>query len=226
MPAQRLSVQHKADTPTTPIYAVVGMYSGTGDDGFVQHVALLAEETKLSRGQSATVWQMRPPLEAGKCDVHVSGTIPLTLEDVEAFHDWRCEVDKEPPPENPFRRYIVRPHSEWYRSPETNRRLYRRFSCVGYVIECYRSIGVDLVVTSEPDLPEVDFDTLEKAYPDLSRIGARTKKTLGVAGDGPWPIVMPGYVFHALAQATDDNPRPPAYMPKSTEDARFPRPAQ
>ncbi|MCX7424172.1 MAG: hypothetical protein NTW96_00820 [Planctomycetia bacterium] len=222
MPAERLPFQHKPDTPAAPVYAVVGTYPSTGHDGFVLHIALLAEETKLSYGQSAAVWHMRPPLESGEHPVHVVGTTPLTLDDVESLHDWRNEVDKEPPPDNPFRRYIVRPHSRSYHAPETNRKLYQRFSCVGYVIECYRSIDVDLVVTSEPDLPEVDSDTLEKVYPDLNRIGARMREVLGIPGNGPWPILMPGYVFHALAQATEETPRPPAYTPESTEYARFP----
>jgi hypothetical protein len=157
------------------------------------------------------------------------GIAPLDIGDLEAVRDWLAEVDKEPPPDNPFRRFIVNPHWKWHEAPETRRRLYRRFSCAGFVLECYRSIDVYLVDTEEGGLPDVHFDIVVKAYPEagdrekLARLtGGVTPEDLGIPGDGPWPVLLPGYIFHALQRITEENPRPPAYTPSSVADACFP----
>ena len=131
-------------------------------------------------------------------------------------------------PENPYRRYIVKPHADWYRAPETGHRLYRRFSCAGFVLECYRHINVDLVCTDDSDLPDVDLATLVNAYPELereevlARLGS-TRNDLGIPGGGPWRIVLAGYVFHALDKVAVGSPRPSAYKVVDLAAAWFPR---
>ena len=232
MPAEKLPSGRPTRAKTATAYCIVGMYSDPTDARFVRHVAILAKNSELKWGQPATVWHMGPPLEGDATlkFVHLVGSVPLDLDDREGIEDWLEEVDKEPPPDNPFRRYIVRPHWDWHTAPETGRPLYRRFSCTGFVLECYRSMGADLVNTEERDLPDVDFDMLLKAYPDLRRERALeramrglTRDDLGIAGDGPWGLVLAGYVFHALNEITDEDPRPRAYTPKSVADACFPR---
>jgi len=233
LPAQKLSA-----TQTAPAYSIVGMYSEPPGAQFVRHVAILAEDTQLEFSRPAAVFHMGPPLVAGErsrktprakreCPVHLLGSVPLDLEDNEGIEDWLAEVDKERMPENPFKRYIVKPHADWYRAPETGRRLYRRFSCAGFVLECYRYINVDLVCTDDSDVPDVDLATLVNAYPEmereevLARLGL-TRNDLGIPGGGPWRIVLAGYVFHALDRVTEEDPRPAAYSPDSVADAHFP----
>ena len=237
MPARKLPLRH---THPAPAYSVVGTYTRPEEREFVGHVAILTEETRLRSGQSVRVWHMGPPLVVGQrtaeaprasrqCGVHLVGGVRLDLLDVEGIEDWLSEVDKEPGPENPFRRYIVRPHWDWYEAPETGRRLYRRFSCVGFVLECFRCIDVDLLVTDESELPGATFATLAQAYPMLQREAAIVRRfgvnrlDLGLGGEGPWPVVLPGYVFHALQRFTAESPRPTAYGPQSVDEARFPR---
>ena len=235
MPAHKLSA-----TQTAPAYSIVGVYSERPEAEFVRHVAILAEDTQLEFGRPAAVFHMGPPLVAGErsrktpgakpeCPAHLAGSVPLDLDDNEGIKDWLAEVDKQRMPENPFKRYVVKPHADWYRAPETGRRLYRRFSCAGFVLECYRYIGVVLVNTAEQDLPDVSFAMLVRAYPVLDREEALQKLTgltrddLGVPGEGPWRIVLAGYVFHALDRVTEEEPRPAAYSPDSVADAHFPR---
>lgn len=238
MPAHELSNDPRAAAEKTPAYCVVGTYSDTTGGGFVRHVAILADETDLRYDQPASVWHMGPPLVAGEeskktpraqpqCVVHLAGCIPLDLDEIEGIRDWLADVEKESAPKNPFKRYVVTPHCAWYFAPETGRPLYRRFSCTGFVLECYRSIGVDLVDTQEAHLPEIDFSMLVQAYPEvereraLARLGL-TRDDLGIPGNGPWRIILAGYVFHALARVTGENPRPAAYQPGSVANTYFP----
>ncbi len=241
LPAHKLPTGQTAQSETASVYTIVGMYSAPADAGFVRHVAILADESQLLWGQPATVRHMGPPLVAGErtgktghakleCPVHLVGSVPLDLDDREGIEDWLEEVDKESPPDNPFRRYIVRPHRAWHTAPETGRPLYRRFSCAGFVLECYRSIGMDLVNTEERDLPDVDRDMLVMAYPEVEKeralerlTGGLTRDDLGIAGNGPWQLVLAGYVFHALNEIADEDLRSGTYTPQSVADAYFPR---
>lgn len=227
MPAHKLPTGETAQTEAASAYSIVGMYSEPTDGEFVRHVAILADDSELEFGQPAAVWHMGPPLEGGARlkSVHLVGSMPLDLDDVEGIHDWLEDVLKDPPP-NPFKRYVVRPHCDWHIAPESGRALYRRFSCAGFVLECYRSIGIDLVNTDERDLPDVDFDMLVKAYPEIEkeRVLARrglSRDDLGIGGNGPWRLVLAGYVFHALDKITEEDPRSDPYTPETATEAYF-----
>ncbi len=241
MPAEKLPSGPPTRSVTAPAYSIVGMYSEPTEKRFVRHVAILAEESSLESGKRAAVWHMGPPLVSGERtkkrihgaqieSVHLSGRVPLDLDQMEGIKDWLEEVDKESAPEDPFKRYLVRPHCVWHIAPETDRPLYRRFSCVGFVLECYKSVDIDLVNTEESDLPEVDFETLVKAYPGLGRdelllqraMRGVTRDDLGIAGEGPWRIVLAGYVFHALERVPSKGPIPETFTPRSVIEAHFP----
>jgi len=77
-------------------------------------------------------------------------------------------------------------------------RRYRRFSCAGFVLDAHRQVEINLLLVDEEALqalPEVDEQMLVLAYPDANR---RRLHRLGVPGNGPWRIILAGYVFHAL----------------------------
>ena len=218
-----------------PIYAVVGMYSPphvTG--GFVQHVAILRERRQLNFGATnVEVWHMVPPLIVGPftvaaaggdllCPVvHVAGVVDLDPDDCEGIQTWLSIVEKENRPYgrvSNFRQYIVKPHMDWERAKETNRPIYRKFSCAGFVVECYASVGLNLISLPEDTYLEVDLQTLIRAYPEAARESMRER--YGIAGNGPWRILMPGYVFHAM----DREPgvvRVVAYDPTNVTEAHF-----
>src|SRR6185437_15528756 len=79
----------------------------------------------------------------------------------------------------------------------------QRFSCGGFVIEAYRFAGIDLLTTDAGSLPPVGVELLRLAYPDQHRTldNPRLRTSLGLEGDGPWPIVLSGYLLHSLARA-------------------------
>jgi hypothetical protein len=215
------------------------MYALHVDGGFVQHIALLTGEEDLFFEQDVTVWQMNPPLvvglqsrqEAGKdsdkCKSHLIGFVPLDADDVASIRTWLAEVDKERRPQGLRRdveQYIIHPPCEWVVDCITKVRRYRRFSCVGLILECYRDgAEIDLLAWDSPDLPEVTLDTIVSAYGNNLRNKASIRKALGIPGDGPWRVNLAGYVLHALDRSTEEI-RALRHKPRSVDEARYPLP--
>ena len=88
---------------------------------------------------------------------------------------------------------------------------YCRFSCAGFVVEAYRKI--DIVLLDETMLPEQSFASLCSYYPSLREYGPKMRASLGLDGNGPWRVVLPGYVLNAFNR-TDDEIRQKPFQPK------------
>jgi hypothetical protein len=224
-------------------YSVVGEYADAGPKDFVRHVAILKEGQQVSAGQEIEVYHMGPPIVAGEesaaapfarrsCRADIAADIGMDAEEREAIADWLAEVEKEDRRDvKPFQQFVVIPHVQWVRSPETARRIRRRFSCAGFVIECYRAAAIVLIDT-EAELPEVDEQLLMVAYPDLAQLenaparvkeglGFKDREDLGLSSNGPWRVVLAGYVFHSLNRATRPDPRPLPYIPQDSSEGFF-----
>ncbi len=222
MPAQRLAAQ--------PIpferFDVVGQNSDSVRD-FVRHLGLSLETRNgVSYGETVAVRHMRPPFEnPGEMRAHSIGSATLTVDEANQIKLYLDEVEAEYDAASrrpgPLGQYVIAPHAEPWRA-EDGTILWWRYSCVGLVIESYRDANIDLVSGSEADLPLVDLTTLDQAYPDLAltRRGPRLREGLGIPGDGPWPVVLAGYVLHALNRTKEEIRRGP-YTP-SRNDATFP----
>jgi len=211
--------------------AIVGSYS-TAIPHFVQHVALLADAVEIWPGEAVPVWHMGPPLHAGTvarapcCPADLVATVPLNAAQRNALLHWKAQVDKERRPSRLFQSYVVHPPRDWVRS-EQGIKLYRRFSCVGFVLEGYAAVGIE-ILDPQATWPEVHENEVRAAYPQLAqlelrlpevqaRVGFAGWEALGLLGSGPWRIALPGYVFHALHRATN--------VPRSVADAYFPEQA-
>ena len=219
-------------------FAVVGIYSLTNRP-FVVHAALLARDHELKGECHLPLFHMGPPLATGDGHVcHLLGQVGLTNEEIEAIDDWVASISTQYCETIilPFQQYVVCPHMVWVNSEE-GRPLRQRFSCVGYVIEAYRSAGIELIETER--LPEVDKELLKVAYPDfaqMERIAQKPKGTailantkgfqgfddLGAPGDGPWRVALAGYLFHATDRYRDNPVRPPTFVATRIEEASFP----
>lgn len=218
-------------------FAAVGLYDTPPP--FVRHVALLSETTTLQHGmQNVLVWHMGPPLITGartsagrvrerlrRMTVHIAGYVELTPDEVEGIVTWLADVDQEDrpldlSPETRQAQYIVAPHVRWH-TAENGMPLYRRFSCVGYVIECYRSVQINLIDDSLPgNLPEVSLDIIIEAYgQDATDEERRT--TIGIPGPGPWRIILAGYVFHSLNRPSEAIRQTP-HLPSGVAERNFP----
>jgi len=200
---------------SVPRYSIVGMYRDEPSSRFVKHVALIRDEGPAVRGTEVPVWEMQPPLVAGpvstcrarqdaKCPAHVVGWLSLTSDEREGITDWLSEVDKQDRPytqSGRWEQYTVslRPEDQWH-ADEKGVPLYRRFNCVSFVLAAYQDgAGISLIDTSKPEgLPEVDIETVVRAYGEPLRTHDRVRTEIGLPGHGPWRILLAGYVCHAL----------------------------
>jgi hypothetical protein len=100
--------------------------------------------------------------------------------------------------------YCILPHAEPYREDD-GRYVRTRFSCAGFVLEAYKLARIALL---EPDgLPMVGMDVLRLAYPIQMRLlgsGRINADSLGLTGDGPWPVLLCGYLFHSLNRSANE----------------------
>lgn len=229
---------------STPVkatrYAIIGEYAKDQPTGFVRHAALLKESMEITTQIEVGVWHIGPPIVAGlqgskeaRCRVDVLGDISLSIAECEAVADFLASVEKENRSAvRRFQQYTIIPHMKWTVSEE-GRRVRRRFSCTGFVIEAYREAGVELIDTDH--LPLAEESILKAIYSELEqieaaeeafqrRIGFLGRGDLGIHGPGPWAIALPGYIFHSTARLADGEKRPERYQPTTVKEAYFPLP--
>lgn len=211
------AAQLGAKTKACSQYAIIGQYAA--DDGrFVKHVSLLRQSVEVKGGSDVNVWHTGPPIVSGPlaqsrfgdatCVAHVAGDFMLGPSECDAIANFLADVDKyhRTFTIKPLQQYVIVPHHQWVRAKETNRRIRRRFSCAGFVIEAYAAAAIDLIDLEQ--LPLARLEQVEFAFPDFrrlsesnervqNRIGFRGLEDLGLTGEGPWPIALPGYLFHA-----------------------------
>jgi hypothetical protein len=72
------------------------------------------------------------------------------------------------------------------------------FNCAGFVFEAYKKARIELL--NLESLPMVDMAVIASAYPQARLIehGAISADDLGLGGSGPWPVLLCGYLIHAL----------------------------
>lgn len=223
MPAQRLN-----DEPVSVRkYDVAGKDADSGSlANFVGHVGLFGDDRgQLRRDDRQPLVHMGPPLgvNEGEHAVHCVGSAGLTTDDIlqiQVFVDERAgEYEATKIRQDIRAQYCVRPHVEAHREPNGTV-TYWKYSCAGFVIEAYRYVGLDLLITDEERLPPVDLRLLVAAYPDIAA-SARLRARFNLQGDGPWKVVLAGYVLNALDRSVEAIQRAP-YQPVSG-DAFFPR---
>lgn len=187
-------------------FDVVGEHSETLR-GFVKHLALLnSDDCEVKGGDAVDVVHMKPPLETDdRLCVHVAGRIPLTNDEIRGINAWLEKVKDEyqTPHIRPHQQYIIDP--PWEDKPDSNRKIrrYRRYSCAGFVLDAHAQVDVQLLVIDTNELPEVSSETVKTAYPEASSHPVLLAKW-GLKGDGPWRIVLAGYVLHALDRSSDE----------------------
>jgi len=199
------------------------------EKGFIGHAGLV-ESAGSHDAASVPVLDMGPPLHghgiAGLIRGGVVGSAALTDDEVQKINTF---VDRHANEHAMFSQisttqliqmapqmYCVLPHA----SPlyENDGRYARtRFSCAGFVLEAYKRARIKLLELNA--LPMVDMAIIAKAYPQQSRLierGMITAEDLGLGGDGPWPVLLCGYLFRALNREADFI-RQEAYAPNTMD---------
>lgn len=186
-------------------YDVVGTYADRRPS-FVKHVGLHdADDRSVKVGDDISAVHMRPPLKLGDTiKAHVAGHVPLTNDEIKEISTWIKEVADEYDASgvNARDQYItIRPWEDVV-DANTGVRRYRRYSCAGFVLDGHRQVDIELLEIDTNTLPEVDQHTITSIYPGaLTHPGLLRQLDLG--GDGPWRIVLAGYVLHALDRTTE-----------------------
>lgn len=212
MPAVRLG----GTTVTVRKYDVIGQDS-IGTSEFVGHVGL-ADEEKNPFGESdeLSLVHMMPPLERGipHSPINCVGTVGLTVDEmrqIDVFVDeLKSEYEAARIRNDRRRQYVIAPHVHDVLADD-GIVIFRRFNCGGFVIESYREAGIELLLTDLNSLPAVSLETLVRQYPDLAALlhNPMVREKYGIPGDGPWSVVLAGYVMNALNRTTEEIRRQP-----------------
>ena len=185
-------------------YDVVGTHADR-QIRFVTHVGLHnADNRSVEVDDDISAVHMRPPLKQGEAiKAHVAGHVPLTNDEIKEVSAWIEEIADEyhESGADARRQFVVDPLWKDEVDPNTGVRRYRRYSCAGFVLDAHRQVGLELLKIDADALPEVDRRIIESAYPE-AREHPRLLTQCGLKGNGPWQIVLPGYVLHALGRST------------------------
>lgn len=218
MPARRLDNQRAE----LRLFDVVGC-DAESEPNFIRHVALSEVHCDDAVVDvELPVIHMGPPLArtARGVAVQTIGSAWLTVDEQEQIRVYADELFMELKAEKVRRiqQYVILPHFV-----ERSEQIpCRRYSCAGFAIEAYRSAGIHLIVSDAEQLPPIDLPVLERAYPDQSgRLRDEAlRKHFGLIGDGPWRVVLAGYVMNSLDRSADEIRKVP-YQP-SIGDGYFP----
>ncbi len=188
-------------------FDVIGTDAPTGPMGFVGHLSMSNMNYQdIMYGSVISVTHMAPPFRTlGEMRAHTMGSASLSQEEVLKIEIFLFNVAKEYKSclqkKSATDQYIAHPHKTEVKDKIDGLLLFRRFSCAGLVVEAYRYARVDLVKTEDSDLPPVMLDTLRVVYPDIDK---QDKKRMGLSDPGPWPILLPGYILHALERTREE----------------------
>jgi len=202
-------------------FDVIGQESSSEPE-FVGHLALAAEERgDCVAPMNQRVVHMRPPLRLeGRCQTDWVGSAGLS-EDEETqirvfYEELRLEY-KAAKVRDPRKQYVICPHVE--NQYDNGTVLYRRFSCVGFVLEAYREAGINMLFSELESLPPVKLDALKSQYPDFTDIleSPSEREKFGIPGEGPWPVILAGYILNALDRPEGEI-RSTTYLPRAGDE--------
>jgi hypothetical protein len=201
-------------TLSLSIFDVVGQDGG--ESGFIGHSGL-AESAGSQNAARIFVLDMGPPLHgpggSGQVRANVVGSAALTDDEVQKIKTFvnrhanehlvflqfgATRLIKAAP-----QMYCVRPHASPFYEDD-GRYARTRFSCAGFVFEAYKKARIQLL--DSDNLPMVNIAVIKLAYPEQVRLmeaGRISPGALGLEGSGPWPVLLCGYLFHALNRDAD-----------------------
>ena len=185
------------------LFDVIG--ADSDQDGFICHVGLARPQGEYERS-SVSVMDMAPPMRAtGQMKSDVLGTADLTEDEVRRIKDFVDRHEGEHAaiqmlgPKSFPKVYCLVPHACPF-FEEDGRYARMRFSCAGFVFEAYKRARI--VLFEEQQMPPITIGKIKEAYHREARLleVQATRESLGLAGDGPWPLMLCGYIFHSLGR--------------------------
>jgi hypothetical protein len=207
---------------TLPQFAIVGQYKqGTN---LVKHVGVLQCTMNLKPGDRARVYHVEPGASFAADDFEFSTelltSIPggLKPRQITIGERWikriRTQIDRLAAGTWPAKNWTAHPPHPGSAQVALKR---SRYSCIGFVMHLFQTMrGVPLLQHDHPGMPRMSRAELEEIYGTYDEAEL---KGVGLPPDEePWPVIVPGYVFHACDL---DAPAFP-YIPNSTEERKYP----
>lgn len=218
MPAGR--VNSSSNTINIAQFDVIGK---DGRNQFIEHVGL-ATNSGTQQANDVPVIDMGPPLGNGQpMRAHVVGTAGITVDEQQKIrtfinrHESEHQAVQKVNRTNIAQAYCVLPHATPLKEADGR---YTRvcFSCAGFVFEAYKYAGIRLLDVNQ--LPAVDLAMIQQAYPAFAQLlnHQELRASLGLQGSGPWPVMLCGYLFHALNR-TPQQIRQASYVAQSGDEA-------
>ncbi|NUQ72895.1 MAG: hypothetical protein HUU21_04995 [Polyangiaceae bacterium] len=202
MTALRLG-ENRTDSPQ---HAVVGECT---KQNAVSHVGILVRRQPIKDGESVAVYHMANPRDRlqlpGAMNAHAAAWLVDLIEHehgrienwLEEFETSAIEIE-----------YSAFPANDVIVDKATGRPIGRKFSCAGFVQACYQeALGVRLIVPKD-ELPEVERGVLQLVWP--APLVTRGRQ-YGLVGPGPWKVLLPSYLFHALSKKRAELPHKPLH---------------
>jgi len=214
-------------------FHVVGEY---GAPGIVSHVGLMHPGVTVELPNTTGAVHCEPPLRVGvepggeaasvsQMRTDIVAWMDLTTEERHAMETWlslvKTSLSAMPPASDgrrTYREYVVYPHTDVFRDKRDESIRFRRYSCVGFVFECYWD-GAAIRLVDAENVPSLQLDAISEMFVFTRQELVRSAPHFGLTGAGPWRVLLPGYVVHSLART---NPRNEAFLP-NYEDAWYPR---
>lgn len=189
------------DGAEAPPFSVVGTLRGAA----VSHVGILVDAATIKPGQSVDVFHMASPTTLlqlpGSMDAHAVAWIDdLTVDERIQIQDWLDQMRTT----SLKIEYYAYPAADVTVDQVTGCAIGRRFSCSGFVNACFEEALKLKIVAGEDDLPEVAMSMILEVWPFGER---RVRRYL--QGQGPWRVLLPSYLFHALTKQRSDMPHLP-----------------
>lgn len=193
-------------------------FDSEGQAAFVSHVALTLKAFSGAPPVSVRIAHMMPPFHSPSrsfSDVSCFGGAELTDDEQKQIAEFIQELIGEYKAEEARRKatgawgadakekfhadqYAIRPAV----AGPTLDRPYHQLSCAGFVHEAYANADLTLLTEDETAWPHVDMPTLKEAYPSavdhLDDPDFCASK--GLTDGDRWPVLLPGYILHALAR--------------------------
>ena len=218
MPAQRIG----NDAVDLALYDVIGFDSPQQPE-CLGHIALVARASSVSHSESTRIrlTHMIPPFREDALWGlgNACGSAELNDQETRLIGAFVLQIQSELDAEAQRRRltntwndsekhrfrvdqYTICPS---VRRPDEHR-PYHQFSCAGFVHEAYSEAGISLVNAHESSLPECSMESLRFTYADMSSQldDAAFRADKGLEGEGPWPIMLPGYILNSMRRSRED----------------------
>lgn len=188
-----------------------------GDSGIVDHVGLAAEDLQLDAGGLVRTYHMGPPLgiePPAQFQATVHGSLSLSRDEQEGIDEWLAEIA----PLASQCSYVALPAARIRRDEDSEQIIGWDFSCAGFVAAAYQA-GADITLIEQDELPLLDMATAHRIWGGGLPLAVfkRIAPRIGLTGAGPWPVLVPSHILHALAKDRAGLPYQPAM-----DDIAFP----